>query len=198
MKQAKRQPSSIGEVLYSKVNRFECDGVLYHGTLKGKHQKKKRGGKSRDGSSLYYAKKAKQPWFLISSLPKGMNAPKKVVKLYRYRMQIEEGFRDTKNQQYGLGLGQAKSTTTERYNNLLLVAALALFLLWCMGKVAVDRKYHHQLQANTVRNYTVLSLIYLAMQIINDKRYKIKKKELKMVINNISSYTKNINEILND
>jgi len=67
-----------------------------------------------------------------------------------------------------------------------------------MGKVAVDRKYHHQLQANTVRTYNVLSLIYLAIQIINDKRYKIKKKELKMVINNISSYTKNIHEFLND
>jgi hypothetical protein len=67
-----------------------------------------------------------------------------------------------------------------------------------MGKVAVDKKDHYQLQANTVRNYTVLSLIYLVMQIINDKRYKIKKKELKMVINNISIYTKNISEILND
>ena len=89
MKQAKRQPSSIGKVLYSKVNQFTCDGVLYHGTLKGKHRIKKRGGKSKDGSSLYYARKAKQPWLLISSLPQGMRAPKKVVKLYRYRMQIE-------------------------------------------------------------------------------------------------------------
>jgi len=198
MKQAKRQPSSIGKICYSKVNQFLCNGVLYHGILKGKHRIKKRGGKSRDGSSLYYARKAKQPWLLISSLPEGMSAPKKVVNLYRYRMQIEEGFRDTKNQQYGLGLAQAKSTTPERYNNLLLIAALSLFLLWCMGKVAVDRKYHHQLQANTVRTYNVLSMIYLAIQIINDKRYKIKKKEFKIVINNISSYTKNIHEILND
>jgi hypothetical protein len=45
-------------------------------------------------------------WLLIFLLPKGMNAPKKVVKLYRYRMQIEEGFRDTKNHQYGLELGK--------------------------------------------------------------------------------------------
>ncbi len=140
MKQAKRKATRLGKILYSKVNRFGCEGVLYHGSLKGKHRKKKRGGYSKDGSSLYYAKKAKQPWLLISCLPEKMNTPKTVVKLYRCRMQIEEGFRDTKNQQYGLGLAQAKSKTTDRYNNLLLISALALFILWCIGKAAVDKK----------------------------------------------------------
>jgi len=77
--------------------------VSYHGTLKGKHRIKKRGGKSKDGSSLYYSRKAKQPWLLIFSLPEGVSTPKKIVNLYRYRMQIEEGFRGTNNQQYGLG-----------------------------------------------------------------------------------------------
>ncbi|MCU7833390.1 MAG: hypothetical protein KZQ56_12575 [gamma proteobacterium symbiont of Lucinoma myriamae] len=42
------------------------------------------------------------------------------------------GFRDTKNQQYGIGLAQAKSKSAKRYNNLLLIAALTLFLLWCI------------------------------------------------------------------
>lgn len=195
MKKAKREASQLGTIHYSKVNQFPCDAVLYHGTLKGKHLKKKRGGKSNDGKSIYYSKKAKQPWLLISHLPEKMNVAKKVVKLYRYRMQIEEGFRDTKNQQYGLGLAQAKSTSPERYNNLLLIATLTLFLLWCIGKVAENKEYHHKLQANTIRNFTVLSYIYLAMQVINDKRYKIKKKEVKMVLNEISLHTKKFNEI---
>ena len=196
MEQATTKPTGLGTVLYSKSTRFPCQGVLYHGTKKGKHKKKKRGGISQDTKSLYYSAKAKQPWLLVSHLPGAVNTPRKTVKLYRYRMQIEEGFRDTKNQQYGLGLTQAKSKTTKRYDNLLLIAALALFLLWCMGKVAVDKKYHHYLQANTTRHKTVLSNIYIAMQIINDKRYKIKRKELQIVFEMISSFTRKIDDVL--
>ncbi len=196
MKKATATPRKLGTVLYSKSTQYACQSVLYHGSEKGKHRKKKRGGVSQDGKSLYYSKKAKQPWLLVSSLPESLNTAKKVVRLYRYRMQIEEGFRDTKNQQYGIGLAQAKSRSAKRYNNLLLVAALTLFLLWCIGKIAVDKKYHHQLQANTIRHKTVLSNIYIAIQIINDKRYKIKKKELQTVFDQISQFTKKIDDVV--
>lgn len=196
MKQATATPRKLGSVLYSKSTRFACQAVLYHGTGKGTHQKKKRGGISQDGKSLYYSRKAKQPWLLVSHLPERLNTAKKIVRLYRYRMQIEEGFRDTKNQQYGIGLSQAKSRSAKRYNNLLLVAALTLFILWCIGKVAIDKKYHHQLQANTIRHKTVLSNIYIAIQIINDKRYTIKKKELQTVFEQISQFTKKIDDIV--
>lgn len=195
MKRATATPRKLGTVLYSKSTRFSCQGVLYHGTEKGKHRKKKRGAISQDGKSLYYSKKAKQPWLLISHLPKSLDTAKRIVRLYHYRMQIEEGFRDTKNQQYGIGLAQAKSKSAKRYNNLLLVAALTLFLLWCIGKVAVDKKYHHHLQANTIRHKAVLSNIYIAIQIINDKRYTIKKKELRMIFEKISQFTKKIDDV---
>jgi len=93
------KPEGLGTVLYSKRTRFSCQGILYHGKKKGTHKKKKRGGTSKDGKSLYYAKKAKQPWLFVFHLPEACNTPKKVVKLYRCRMPIEEGFRDTKNPQ---------------------------------------------------------------------------------------------------
>ena len=182
-------------MLYSKSTRFPCQGVLYRGTERARHKVKKRGGISRNAVSLYYSKKAKQPWLLVYRLPEGVNTPEKDVNLYRYRMQIEEGFRDTKSQQYGLGLAQARSKSTERYDNLLLIAALALFVLWCMGKVAVDKKYHYRLQANTTRHKAVLSYIYLAMQIVNDKRYKIKRKDLRIVLDHASQFTKSIDDI---
>lgn len=75
----------------------------------------------------------------------------------------------------GVGLAQAQSKSTKRYDNLLLIAALTQFLFWCIGKLAIDQKYHYHLQTNTTRHKTVLSNIYIAMQIINDKRYKIKR-----------------------
>lgn len=195
MKQATEKIMALGTVLYSKKTQFPCLGIMYHGLEKGKHKKKKRGGISQDSKSLYYSKKAKQPWLLISHLPEKLSVPKKVIKLYRYRMQIEEGFRDTKNQQYGIGLAQAKSKSTKRYNNLLLVAALTQFLLWCIGKVAVDKKYHYHLQANTTRHKAVLSYIYIAIQIINDKRYTIKRKELRITFEQISLFTKTIDDV---
>lgn len=196
MKQATNKPKGLGALLYSKKTRFSCQGVLFHGKKKGKHQKKKRGGISKDGKSLYYSKKAKQAWLLISHLPEAYDKPKKVVQLYRCRMQIEEGFRDTKNQQYGIGLAQAKSKSAKRYNNLLLVAALALFILWCIGQVAVEQKYHYKLQANTVRTKTVLSNIYLAMQIIDDKRYEINEKDLQIVFEAVHEFSQNISDMV--
>jgi len=155
-------------------------------------RKKKRGGVSKDTKSLYYARKAREAWILISHLPDAYNTAKKVVNLYRKRMQIEEGFRDTKNQQYGLGLAQANSRSTQRYNNMLLIAALALFLLWCIGQTAAQQKYHHRLQANTIRHRTVLSNIYLAMQIINDQRYEIDLIYFRHVFEKINEFTQNI------
>ncbi len=195
MKLATTKPKKLGTVLYSKSTQFSCQGVLYHGTTAGKHKKKKRGGISQDTVSLYYSEKAKQPWLLVSNLPEAFNTAKKIVELYRNRMQIEEGFRDTKNPQYGIGLAQAKSKSAKRYNNLLLVAALTLFLLWCIGKAAVDKKYHYRLQANTTRHKTVLSNIYIAIQIVKDDRYKIKIKELTMVFEQISKFTQQMNDI---
>jgi hypothetical protein len=195
MSQARQTPTSLGQVYYSKSKRFVCLGTLYHGTIKGKHKLKKRGGISMDSKDKYYSTKAKQPWLLVSRLPEPYQHPKKVVALYRCRMQIEEGFRDTKNTKYGIGLAQAKSQSAMRYDNLLLVAALALYLLWCIGCVARHKKFHYQLQANTTRNKTVLSIIYLAMQVIDDKRYKIKKKELIRVMENLSLWTQTADEI---
>lgn len=192
MKDATGKAKSLGIILYSKRTRFPCEGTLFQGAAKGRHKKKKRGGTSKDSVSLYHSAKSKEPWLLVSHLPKKYNTPKKIVKLYGYRMQIEESFRDTKNQQYGLGLSQAKSKSIQRYNNLLLIAALTLFLLWCIGQVAVENKYHYQLQANTERKKKVLSNIYLGIQVVMDRRYKIDEKDIRNIINNFSTFTQKI------
>jgi len=77
MKQATKKPTGLGTVLYSKSTRFPCQGILYHGTEKGKHKKKKRGGISQDTKSLYYSAKAKQPWLLVSHCLTRLIRPKK-------------------------------------------------------------------------------------------------------------------------
>jgi hypothetical protein len=59
-------------------------------------------------------------------------------------MQIEEGFGDTKNEQYGSGLAQTAFMLTAHYNNVLLIAALALFLTWYIGQVVLQLTKYSQ------------------------------------------------------
>ena len=58
---------------------------------------------------------------------------------YRQRMQIEESFRDLKSQHFGEGLERSRSDGTGRFTVLVLIAALAAFLLWLLGTAAEHR-----------------------------------------------------------
>ena len=81
-----------------------------------------------------HQKDAKEPWLLVFNLPrKFMKSAKTAVNLYSQCMQIEENFRDIKNNKLGIGLECANSRSVNRFDNLLLIAALILYLLWCIG-----------------------------------------------------------------
>lgn len=166
--------TTLGDIYYSKKTKHPCIATLYKGSKTGRIKKKLRGGKSQCSTDKYQEQKANEPWFLISCLPQSWdNKPKKVVKLYKTRMQIEEAFRDTKNAKLGISLKFANSRTPERFDILLLIGALILYILWCIGFAAEQLNYHHSLQANTVKNRRVLSHIYLGREVVNDERYKV-------------------------
>lgn len=184
---ATNKPKDLGEIQFGKSSRIPCRGTLYKEPMKGRQKRKRRGGKSNCAMSKNHRKNADKPWLLISHLPEHLEEPNGVVRLYKTRMQIEEGFRDTKNHQFGIGLSMARSTTTQRYDNLFLIAALILFVLWCIGKVAYQQGYQKFLQANTVSNRAVLSHIYIAIQIIDDDRYVIDDDDLQNTMNSLSN-----------
>lgn len=186
---ATNKAKALGEIQFGKSSRLPCQGTLYKEPKKGRQKRKRRGGKSNCAMSKKNRKKAKEPWLLISHLPEHLKEPNDAVRLYKTRMQIEEGFRDTKNHQFGVGLSMARSTTAQRYDNLFLIAALTLFVLWCIGKVAYQQGYHRLLQANTVTTKAVLSHIYIAIQIIDDPRYSIDEACLKKIMNSLSQMT---------
>ena len=183
---ATNKAKALGEIQFAKSSRLRCQGTLYKEPMKGRQKRKKRGGKSNCAMSTKHRKKANEPWFLISHLPEHLKEPDIVVRLYKTRMQIEEGFRDTKNHQFGIGLSMARSTTAQRYDNLLLISSLILFVLWCIGKVAYQHGYHRLLQANTVSERAVLSYIYIATQIIDDERYPINNHYLRITMNSLN------------
>lgn len=183
----------LGSIYYGKTAKFTCHAVIYQRSAKGRKAKKMRGGTSQRTTDKTHEKDAKEPWFLVFKLPtKFMNSAKTVVNLYAQRMQIEENFRDTKNNKLGIGLACANSRSVERYDNLLLIAALILYILWCIGCAAVMKKIHYSLQANTLKNRMVLSVITIGREVIDDDRYYIPPEELNYVLSQLSSLTVNI------
>ena len=172
-KQATDKARTVDDIYYGKTVRFKCQGVLFRGKNKGRKKFKKRGGQSQCTTVKYQQQKAKEPWLLIYKLPKTLSDdPKKVVTLYKQRMQIEESFRDTKNAKLGISLSFANSRSVERFDNLLLIAALMLFILWCIGYAVSALKGDSALQANTEKKRRVLSYIYLGREVVDDRRYE--------------------------
>lgn len=180
----------LGEMFYSQSSAFSCQAFTFRGKAKGRQKVKKRGGVSRCTTDKYQQKKAKEPWLLVGKLPESLQQkPEKVVKLYKTRMQIEENFRDTKNARLGMSLEYARSKSPERFDNLLLIAALILFILWCIGYAALQLDYQSSLQANTVKKRNVLSNIYIGREVIDDSRYKVEGKAVIAVLKDLADLT---------
>lgn len=166
--QANRHGRKIGQVLLSKTERLEGQLCCYKGNPKGRISKNKLGKKRQGTDSKSYSKSAKEAWILMTSLD-GVNLAKKVVRIYKTRMQIEEGFRDLKSSQYGFGFEQAYSQQIKRIEILLLIAMLASFVAWIIGWNAERQNLHYQFQANTIRDRRVLSLFYVGCRIMKKK-----------------------------
>ena len=81
-------------------------------------------------------------------------------------MQIEEAFRDLKSERYGLGFTASHTRGALRLANLLLIGALALFVLWVVGQAAQQQQVAYQYQANTRKHRHVLSLISLGRHVM--------------------------------
>ncbi|MEK6210903.1 MAG: hypothetical protein AABM64_11140 [Pseudomonadota bacterium] len=88
-------------------------------------------------------------------------------------MQIEEAFRDLKNERFGLGLSASRSKQGQRLAVLALIGALASFVLRLIGEAARARQMQFQFQSNTRRSRPVLSVISLALQIVQKGLFKL-------------------------
>jgi hypothetical protein len=64
-----------------------------------------------------------------------------------------------KNTRNGFSLRPCRSFETQRLNIALLIAAIAMLLLWIMGVMAKQQKHHLLFQANTVHHRNVLSTV---------------------------------------
>ncbi len=111
---------------------------------------------------------------------------KRIEKIYRLRMQIEENFRDMKNGRWGLGLEYARSSNPQRLENLLVIGTLGIFVLWLNGLIAKSKGWIKRYQANTVKRYSVLSIFFLGKRVVNDKLIKFTLKDFNSAFRELS------------
>ncbi|MBV1907759.1 MAG: IS4 family transposase [Kangiellaceae bacterium] len=182
--QARTTPKLIqGEINRSKP--FHCHLILYKQKPKGRHSINRIGKRRHSKRSNAYAKRSNDPWLLCSSLPANRKLAKKVVAIYRTRMQIEEEFRDMKSRQYGLGLGENKTKDRHRLSVLIFLASFANIVLTIVGLIIHTKNEHRHYQANTIKNRRVLSFQTLGLRSILSKRFRAKLEHFNKAIEEI-------------
>lgn len=166
-------PRSLGSVILTRANPICCELVLCRQKARGRMEQTLRGERAKRRQSRKHAEREQEPWLIATSLSL---PPQKVIALYKTRMQIEESFRDLKSARYGLSLEFSGTKKHSRMSILLLIASLALWICWLLGKAAHILGLHRTLQANTVRTRNVLSMIFLGFRVVNSSRVRITEK----------------------
>lgn len=171
----------LGPAELSVKRPYDCHLYLY---------KKRKQHRKANRSCLHYAKHSngevfasqqKEPWLLATNLSPDKVTSKQIVQLYGKRMQIEEGFRDLKSDKFGFGITLSRTKNVNRLNILLLIAALATWCLWLIGLFAQQQGWHRHFQANTIKDRKVLSIPFLALQVIQREDYFIRLYDLEEI-----------------
>lgn len=175
---ATSRPKYLGDAILTRCNAFPCRLVIYNGKLQGRKDLTRLGDVAKNKRSRQHAVGQREPWLLATSLPHCSTMAKKVVGIYRLRMQIEEGFRDIKSHRFGLSLIYHRTSSVERLQVLLLIATLAIVVLWLLGMAVVLKQQHYQFQANSLRKRKVLSMVFIGLQVIFNSRIRLLKKDI--------------------
>jgi hypothetical protein len=176
--QATGKATELPNILLSKTHEHACRAVLFKGEDMQRKKKNRKGKTTLDSTNIKHSKSAKEPWFLVSNLPADKFKAFHFVNLYKRRMGIEEGFRDCKNEYYGMGLKRSRSRCKERLQIILLIAMLALFYLITLGKAAEMKGFQLNFQANTIKHKRVLSYTYLGRRVMQNARYQLSEDQL--------------------
>lgn len=182
--QATLKATYAGEIDLAKTTPLTCHAYLMKQPKRNRVKKNLMGKKIQSSVSLKHAKRENEPWLIVSSLSSQKISASGMMCLYKKRMQIEESFRDLKNARNGFSLRQCRRYCTERLNIALLIAALALFVLWILGTAAKQKKWHYSFQANTEKRWNVLSTFTIGWQVLQ-QGLRFSQKELALALQTI-------------
>ena len=185
---AGNKPRFLGEAKVGKST-FNKYGIIagihtYRAPHKNRESRNKR---YNEAINTLYKSSNKEPLILITSLREFDYSPKKVIRIYKARMQIEQNFRDDKNNRWGLGYRMTVCSNVNRLSVYLLLSTIALIFLWFIGCAAEKDGLQKMFQVNTLKR-RVLSYISLGRLVIKKyKNSKIKGNFIKEGILHISS-----------
>jgi hypothetical protein len=160
-KEATTTPTTLGIGEWVRSNPLRATFVLVRKPKLGRRAKTASGKRSRSKKSEQAARNAREPWLLVASTRLADWPAKRLVAVYRQRMQIELSFRDMKSQHFGEGLECSASSGTARFTVLVLIASLAAILLWLIGTAAERCGLHERLRPGT-RKRRAYSRLFLA------------------------------------
>ena len=163
---ATAKAKSLGQYNYVRNHPVPCRLVLIKRSKQNRHKRSKLGNSVHSSRSLKNARAQSEPWLLAASPKLAHLSAQAIVAVYAQRMQIEESFRDLKSERFGLGFSANRSTQKNRLGVLLLVACLASFVLRLIGEVGKAKQMAFKFQSNTRRTRSVLSVISLALQLV--------------------------------
>jgi len=158
---ATRKAKLLGSALWVRSHPLSGQLVSFHRPVKGRKQLTLRKQPAKSSHSRKQAQREKEPWLLVVSPSLKAYTATRVVDYYRTRMQIEEGFRDTKSTHYGLDLARESRIQAERRANLLLIAALVIFASWLVGLSLKGSATERQIRVNSGSKRSPYSVIFL-------------------------------------
>jgi hypothetical protein len=177
------RPRHLGRAWLGRRHSYACERYLVRQYRRGPGRPRKAHG--HDRTARRCRKLHKDPWLLATSLPHTGGAARRVVKLYAWRMKIEEGIRDTKDVRWGFALREARSRRAARLEILLLLAALGTLACWLAGLVADAHQWGRHFQANTLRRRPVLSTVFVGRQLLASRRFRLRCRELRGALNRL-------------
>ena len=181
-KKAKRKAEYLGEFLLAEQNSIETHFFIFKERKKYRTKTNLAGKKVRCSSSLKHEKRESEPLLVATSLDSNNLNANQIIKIYRKRMQIEEGFRDLKNERSGFSFRQNRSFSLSRLSVGLLIGAIAMLVLWILGIAAKNKKIHYHYQANSVRHQNVLSLFMIGWQVLEEGKIRFTRTEVKQAL----------------
>ena len=150
------------------------------------------GTKRQSRRDKIQVKRACEPWLLVASFSLRLRTPKQIVTIYKTRMQIEEGFRDCKAVHYGLCLSQHRRMNLQRRSVLCLIAACAIFILWCVGVAGSQTEIARQIRVNSSSKRKPYSTIFLARLLLAQSHFRLSNKAMSDTLNYINIYMQSV------
>lgn len=169
--------SDMGEISLTKAHGFKCYLQLYKKSKKHRVNLTINKERSARSVSVKAAEREKQAWIIVSSIGGDDIKAKEAIRLYTLRMQIEESFRDLKSHQFGMGLEDSRSQGVVRLSNLLLIGYIASIMAWLIGIGARAKKLQYRFQGNSVKNKEILSIFFLAREVVRKSLHLFKRHE---------------------